>query len=57
MAAVGVYSQLAYAPYGPPGGFDAGLHFSAGAPLSATPVGRENGNAVVALQPVKVIFL
>lgn len=55
MAAVGVYAQLAYAPYRDPGGSDAGLHFSAGTRLSATPVGREKGNAVVGLQPVKVI--
>ena len=36
-------SHDAYSPNGPPGGFEAALHFSAGAPLSATPLGRVPG--------------
>ena len=32
------------------------MHFNAGAPLSATPVGNDPGNPVTGLQPVKVMF-
>lgn len=39
-------SHMAYNPYGPPGGFVAFLHFSAGVPSSETPVGRVPGYPV-----------
>lgn len=46
-------------PYSDPGGFSAGLHSSAGAPLSETPVGikwvYESGLGF-GIQPVKVMF-
>ena len=39
----------------PPGGFEAGAHFSAGLPKSLTPVGSDVGER--GLQPVKVMLV
>ena len=52
---VGSYGQLIYVPFG---GFRelAALHSSAGAPLSATPVGSDPKIGSGTVQPVNVMF-
>lgn len=52
--------HTASTPYSDPGGFVAALHFSAGVPLSETPVGMWSGSVggllVCGTQWVKVMF-